>query len=133
MQSNYPAAILANFDGDYRAAYERLAKAYRGLEQQYINSVTSRFVEISRFEPDSEICIRKITEQEISRAVDMADCDDPGVMRKWLYVDDVGDLQPVTIGRREPMNTSEEAPLYYASSAIVAAGKCVGEITHTDH
>jgi hypothetical protein len=133
MQSNYPGAILANFEGDHRAAYEHLAKAYLTLQQQFSEVWSSRFIEISRFEPDSEICVRQITEQQISRAVDMEDCEDPGVMRKWLYVDDDGELQPVTIGRQKRINRDEEMPFHFAASAIVAGGKCVGDVVYTDH
>ena len=133
MNSNYPSAILANFNGDYRAAYDHLANAYLALERQHVNEGASRFIEISRFELDSEICVRKITEDQISRAVDMADCDLDYVMRNWLYVADDGTLQPVTIGKQERINTSEEMPIRYAASAIVAGGKCVGEVVYTDH
>jgi hypothetical protein len=130
---NYPAAILTNYNGDYARAYEYLSRVYLGLERQFSESVSSRFIEISRFEPDSEICVRKITEEQISRATDMADCDDPGVMRQWLYVDDDGTLHPVTIGNQERINRDEDCPFRYAASDIVANGKCVGTVTYTDH
>jgi hypothetical protein len=133
LRQDYPAAILANFDGDYRAAYEHLSKAYLALNNQFTEVWSSRFIEISRFEPDSEICVRQITEESISQAVDMADCLPEFTMRKWLYVDDAGDLLPVTIGRQERINTGEEAPFRFAASAIVAGGKCVGEVVFTDH
>lgn len=97
MRTNYPAAILANFDGDHRAAYEHLSKAYLALEHQHINETGSRFFEISRFEADSEICLRQVTEEHISRSVDMADCEPDFVMLKRFYVDDAGEIQPVTI------------------------------------
>lgn len=133
MRSNYPAAILANFDGDTRAAYEHLSKVYLAFERQYTDEANSRIIEISRFEPDSEICVRKITVEQISRKVDMADCEDPGVLRKWLYVDDAGELQPVSIGRQESINRDEDAPFYYASSAIMAGDVYLGDVVHTDH
>lgn len=133
MQSNYPAAILANFDGDFRKAYEHLSKAYLALERQHCEEGGSRFIQISKFESDSEICLRKITETQISRAVDMADCEDPGIMRKWLYVDDSGSLQLVTIGSPGRINQDEDMPFYYASSSIMANGECVGSVTYTDH
>ena len=50
MRSNYPAAILANFEGDYRAAYEHLSKAYLALERQFSDVGSSRFFEVARFE-----------------------------------------------------------------------------------
>ncbi len=133
MNSNYPAAILANYDGDTRKAYEFLSRAYLSLERQFVETTSSRFFEISRFEPDSEICLRQKTEESISRDIDMADCIDPGVLRKWFYVDDNGDIQPVTIGAQERINRDEEAPFRFAASAIVAGGKCVGEVVYTDH
>jgi hypothetical protein len=133
MRTNYPAAVLSNFDGDYRAAYEHLSKQYLALEKQFSETWASRFVEISRFEADSEICVRQITEKGISDAVDMADCYPDFVMRKWFYVDDAGEFQPVTIGSQERINTGEDMPFRFAASAMVAGGKCVGEVIHTDH
>lgn len=130
---NYPDAILANFNNDYKAAYEHLAKAYLILEQRNVEEGASRFIEISRFEPDSEVCIRKITEKQISSAVNMADCEDPGVLRTWLYVDDAGALQPVTIGKQERFSDGVEQLFHYASSDIVAGGKTVGQVVYTDH
>ena len=133
MRSNYPAAILDNFEHDYRRAYEHLSKMYLALEKQLSDSISSRFIEISQFESDSPICMRKITEEEISNEVDMADCIDAGLLRKWLYVNDAGELQPVTIGSLERINADEECPFRFAASAIVAGGKCVGEVIYTDH
>ncbi len=133
MQSDYPAAILANFDGDHRAAYEHLSKAYLALDNQFRAVWSSRFIEVSRFESDSEICVRQITEESISHAVDMADCEPEPVMRKWLHVDEAGELHAVTIGKQERTHTGVEAPFYFAASAMVANGKCVGEVTYTDH
>lgn len=135
MTHNYPAAILANFDGDVERAYQHLSKQYLALERQLAESMDSRFLEISRFESDSPVCMRKITEEQISSAVDMADCDVELVMRKWLYVDDAGELQPVTIGRQQryaPAGAIEQ-PFRYAESAIVAGGRQVGSVTYTDH
>jgi len=131
--SNYPAAILSNFDGDYRAAYEHLAEKYRSLEQQFCKVWGSRFFEISRFESDSEICLRQVTEEHISRSVDMADCEPDFVMRKLFYVDDAGEIQPVTVDRQERFSNGVEQPFHFASSAIVAGGKQVGEVVYTDH
>lgn len=133
MTTNYPAAILANHNGDYRAAFEFLAKAYSQLDRQFSEVWSSRFFEISRFEDDSEIALRQITEDSISRAVDMADCDIEPVMRKWFYVDDSGDIQPVTIGRQQRYSDGVEQPFHFAESAIIAGGKVVGEVVYTDH
>ena len=71
---------------------------------------SSRFIEISRFEADSEICLRQTTEDSISRSVDMADCEPDFVMRKWLYLDENGELQPVTIGKQERFSKGVEQP-----------------------
>lgn len=133
MTTNYPAAILANFGGDYRSAYEHLSKVYLALERQHASQGSSRFFEISRFEPESEICLRQITEQQISRSVDMSDCEPDFVMHKLFYVDDDGEIQPVTIGRQERFSNAVEQPFHFASSAIIAGGKCVGEVVYTDH
>jgi hypothetical protein len=92
MKTNYPAAILANFNGDYQRAYEHLSRQYLALDRQFCDSIASRFLEIGRFEEDSEIYVHKKTESQISS--DVADCIDPGVMRKWFYVDDNGSLNP---------------------------------------
>ena len=133
MSSNYPAAILSNFDGDYRRAYEHLSKAYLGMEKQFCDTWGSRFFEISRFESDSPICLRQVTEKQISDSVDMADCEPDFVMRKRFYVDDEGEIQPVTIGRQERFHNGVEQPFHFAASSIIAGGKCVGEVVYTDH
>jgi hypothetical protein len=133
MKSNYPAAILANFDHDYQAAYAHLAKAFLALERQHIEESSSRFFEVSRFEPDSDICLRQVTEQQISRSVDMSDCEPDFVMRKRFYVDDAGDIQPVTIGDQDRFHNGVEQPFYFAASDILAGGKCVGQVVYTDH
>lgn len=133
MSNNYPAAILSNYDGDYRAAYEHLSKKYLALELQYISQSSSRFFEISRFESDSDICLRQVTEEQISHSVDMADCEPDFILRKRFYVDDQGDIQPVTIGRQERFSNSVEQPFHFAVSSIIAGGKCVGEVVYTDH
>jgi len=132
-QPNYPAAILASFNSDVRGAYDHLAKEYLALQSQYYTVTASRFLEISRFKAESEICLRQVTEQHISRAVDMADCDVDYVLRKWLYLDDDGTLYPVTIGKQERINRDEDAPFYFAASAMVANGKQVGDVVYTDH
>lgn len=132
MEPNYPAAILANFDSDYRAAYEHLSKVYLALERQYISESSSRFFEVSRFESDSEICLRQVTEEQISRSVDMADCE-PQFYRKRFYVDDEGEIWPVTIGGLRVINTNEECPFYFAVSAIIANGREIGQVVFTDH
>lgn len=131
--SNYPAAILANHQGDYRVAYEYLAKAYQRLDRQFTETLSSRFFEVSRFESDSEICLRQITESSISTAVDMADCEPDFVMRKWFYVDDNGDIHPVTVGRQERFSNGVEQPFHFAASSLIANGQCVGEVVYTDH
>lgn len=133
MTTNYPAAILANFGGDYRTAYEHLSKAYLCLERQHVNESSSRFFEISRFESDSDVCLRQVTEEQISRSVDMSDCEPDFVMRKRFYVDDQGEIQPVTIGSQERFHDGVEQPFYFAASSIIAGGKCVGEVVFTDH
>ncbi len=43
MTSNYPAAILSNFDGDLRGAYEHLSKGYLALEKQFADVWSSRY------------------------------------------------------------------------------------------
>lgn len=133
MKVNYPAAILANFDDDYKAAFEHLSKAYLSLERQHVAESGSRFFEISRFESDSDICLRQVTEEQISRSVDMSDCEPDFVMRKRFYVDDQGEIQAVTIGRQERFSNGIEQPFHFASSSIIAGGKCVGEVAFTDH
>lgn len=131
--NDYPNAILSNHDGDYRAAYEFLAKAYRALDKQFSETLSSRFFEVSRFESDSDICLRQITEAKISESVDMADCLPDFVMRKWFYVNDAGEIHPVTVGRQERYSEGVEQPFYFAESAIVANGHQVGTVVYTDH
>lgn len=131
--SNYPAAILSNYNGDHRAAYEYLANAYLALEKQFSEVWASRFFEVSRFESDSPICLRQITEQSISEAVDMADCLPDHVMRRWFYVDDAGEIQPVAIGRQERFSNAVEQPFHFAASSIIAGGRQVGEVVYTNH
>jgi hypothetical protein len=111
-------ASMSNFNGDYRAAYEHLSKKFLEMERQFCAVWGSRFFEISRFEADSEICLRQVAEEHISRSVDMADCEPDFFMLKRFYVDDDGEIQPVTIGRQERFSNGVEQPFHFASSAI---------------
>lgn len=131
--SAYTASILANYDNDHHAAYEHLAKLYQALERQHMAQIRSRFFEISRSSQHSEICLRQVTEEQISDSVDMADCEPEFVMLKRFYVDDSGEIHPVTIGRQERFSNGVDQPFHFAASAIIANGKQVGEVVFTDH
>ena len=76
------------------------------------------------------------TEQRISSAYDMADCDTAPIP-EFLYCDDAGELHPVTIGKQSrhapDPDGPDETPFIYASSDMVANGKVVGHVQFTDH
>lgn len=72
------------------------------------------------------------TEGHISRAYDLQDVDGEPVP-EFLYCDDDGELYPVSVGRRQQMNSDEEAPFVFAASDMVANGKVVGHVLYTDH
>ncbi len=111
----------------------RMPKIYLSLERQHSEESGSRFIEVSRFEDDSPLCVFKVTEDRISRDVDMTDCGLDYVLRKWLHCDDAGELHAVTIGSQERFSTDVEQPFRYAASAMLANGKVVGQVTYTDH
>jgi hypothetical protein len=100
----------------------------------------SRFIEITEGMDGADKILRKVTEEQISHAVDMADCyGEPG---KYMYLDDDGKLYPVTFGRVDRPVTFGELDEFYAenptiihsqSGAIVANGKVVGHVSYTDH
>lgn len=91
----------------------------------------SRFIETGIC--DGKPYVKKVTESNISNAVDMSDCEDDEFSRSWFYLGDGGVLHPVTIGKQQRFDTDEENPFYFAGSAIVANGKQVGEVVYTDH
>ena len=76
------------------------------------------------------------TEQRISSAYDMADCDNEP-LPQFLYCDDDGELYPVVIGKQSrhapDPDGPDETPFHYASSDMVANGKIVGHVQYTDH
>jgi hypothetical protein len=72
------------------------------------------------------------TEADVSRAYDLADCND-GEIPVFLYQDDDGTLYPIAVSKSKRVNTDEEAPFHYASAEIFANGKAVGHVRYTDH
>lgn len=98
----------------------------------------SRFIAISEYE--GRKILRKVTEAQISNAIDMADCyeDDS----QYFYLDDDGKLYPVTFGGVDRHVSPGELDEFYAenptiifsqSGAMRANGKTVGYVSYTDH
>lgn len=81
--------------------------------------------------------VHKVLEREISYHYDMQDAHgDTDTM--FYYVEDDGSIHLVTpygaMTRHEPdPDGNGESPFNYGSSALVANGKTVGYIQHTDH
>jgi len=76
------------------------------------------------------------TEETVSRSHDLQDLDG-APLPEFFYCDDDGELYPVTVGKSTPSGADPEGPgevpFVYASSAMVANGKVVGHVLHTDH
>lgn len=92
----------------------------------------SRFIETGVC--DGKPYIRKVTEHQISRAIDMSDIDDD-FAKSWFYVGDDGVLHPVTVGRQERFDDAN-GQIYnfeYAASDLIANGEVIGNVTYTDH
>jgi hypothetical protein len=73
---------------------------------------------------------------EISAHYDMADCyvDDDTA---YFYVEDDGTLHPVTVGGKQTNDPDPDGDVtnafVYATSDLIANGKVVGSVMHTDH
>jgi hypothetical protein len=98
----------------------------------------SRFIAIT--DMDGVKRVRKVTEDQISRAIDMADCYDDN--SQYLYLDDDGKFYPVSFGGVSRHVSAGELDEFYAenptiifsqSGAMVANGKTVGYVSYTDH
>lgn len=76
------------------------------------------------------------TEQRVSSAYDLADCDNEPISQ-FLYCDDDGELYPVTVGKQSRLSGDpdgpDEIPFNYAAADMVANGKVVGTVSYTDH
>jgi hypothetical protein len=99
----------------------------------------SRFIAISRDSEGTPI-IRKVTEDHISTAIDMADCYEDE--SQYFYLDDDGKLYPVSFGGVDRHVSAGELDEFYAenptiifsrSGAMRANGKTVGYVQYTDH
>lgn len=116
--------------------YERMERQSLAQAQQLFYS---RFVEIYR-DADGNPFVRKITEDAISRDIDMADCWE-NESAYWHLADD-GKLYPVTCGSFPRPVSAGELDEFYAenptiihsqSGTLVANGKTVGHVMYTDH
>lgn len=112
------------------AAFGEACNTVRQQEAEIAAWWNSRFFEV-RVLDDGTKKLWPTTGDRISRAYDLQDCE-PDVP-EFRYCDDDGQLYPVTIGRQERINTDEECPFVFAASDIVANGKVVGHVMHTDH
>ena len=83
--------------------------------------------------PDDGHRLRVANEQQVSDAVDMADCHGEGFEIFWL--DDDGKLQPVETGKMTRYGGPDDpdCPFYYGTSPLIASGQVVGYVSHTDH
>ena len=113
-----------------QAAYGEACATVRRQSAEVDAWWNSRFFEVRVLE-DGTKKLWPTTEERISRAYDLADCE-PEV-GEYRYCDVDGVLYPITIGSQERINTDEEAPFVFASSDIVANGKVVGHVSYTDH
>lgn len=118
-------------DAAYREACELLRRNRDELDALF----ASRFFEV-RVLADGSKKLWPCTEESISRAIDLQDCE-PESLPAFLFCDVDGHLYPVTIGpqqRHEPDPDGPDVmPFVYASSALVANGKAVGSVSFTDH
>ena len=73
---------------------------------------------------------------EISAHYDMADCYDDDDT-EYFYVEDDGTLHPVTVGGKQTNDPDPDGDgtndFVYATSDLIANGKVVGSVMHTDH
>lgn len=116
---------LGGDDGD------EYAMSYAAGTLDYLD--VRRFLVIERPYPGEAPSASVCTEREVSRRYDMLDC--YGEAFDVYYMANDGSLQPVTIGAQErvPACDWDERSIVYAHSPLIAAGKCVGYVTHTDH
>jgi hypothetical protein len=74
-----------------------------------------------------------MTEGELSKRIDMADCDDLNIS-KILYVQPDGTMSRCRIGEQDRApDFSESNSIVFAYSPVIAAGKEVATIAWTNH
>ncbi|MBA9846762.1 hypothetical protein [Ralstonia pickettii] len=112
-------------------AYSAACQLIRDQQAQMNALYASRFFEVRVLE-DGKKKLWPTTEAAISRAFDLQDCYD-GPLPDFFYCDQDGQLHTVSVGAQRPMNTDEECPFHYASSALLANGQVVGHVIYTDH
>lgn len=75
--------------------------------------------------------MRTASESQVSNRIDT---DDFGEGRfKVLYLNDAGELVPITTGKMRRCSNDDEQSIIYGYSDIIADGKVVGSVAHTDH
>ncbi len=121
---------IRSLHGDAKALAEalRLLRGHEALQE-------SRFLEACD-RGDGVKQLRPITEQQISKRIDMADCDE-GPPPSFFYGDEDAQLYHVTVGplqRHDPHpDGGGEPPINYGSAPLIANGKVVGTVLYTAH
>jgi len=101
-------------------------------EEQLAAAFRSQFLERTSREDGSKF-LRQVSEQYVSNSFDMADCGDPEDEQAFFWCDPAtGELHHVTVGSmcRHDMG---ERDIIFGSSDLIANGRAVGTILHTDH
>lgn len=76
-----------------------------------------------------------------TQTMNEADCanhidhdDDSSMRSTYHHVNAIGEIHPITIGKRERINTRDECPFHFARAPLLlATGEIVGYVTYTDH
>jgi len=74
------------------------------------------------------------TESDVSRMIDMADCDQADGLVRIEAPGRGGKLREVRVGKTSQINRDQEYPLYYGQAPLITEdGLLVGYVTFTDH
>lgn len=124
-------AVKAAAEKNYREANEVHSRAFRCDDHdRRLNE--SRFIETGIY--DGKPYVHKITEEQISRRVDMSDCEDDDGSSSYFWLGDDGILHPVTFGGMERFaDQYDDNAFHFAASDMIANGQVVGSVTYTDH
>lgn len=93
-----------------------------------------RFIEVMFDMEDGKevVCaVMARTERQISESIDMADCH--GMRCLYYYVNDAGTFSAITLGELIRYAGEDYACYRYGYSPMIAEGKIVGYVQHTDH
>jgi hypothetical protein len=122
--AGYQGAVRQIMYGEWLSA---VLNFQQGIDSEYFPRYLRQFLHVT---DDGFVFIK--TMNQVSDMIDLSDFHPlEGKILTWVD----GDFHDVSVkrGSTHHINTDEESPFRYAQSELVANGKVVGYVTHTDH